>query len=153
VGQAVPITIWRGGQERPLRVTPIAWPVMETASATGEAGPAHKPIMLVPPNLGLSLSTMTADLRARNGLSMHQTGVLVDGVAAGTDAFDRGITRGDVILRIQDKDVTTPQEVQAAVDAARAQHKAFVVALMLPKVEQTPGPRWIALRVVDEATP
>ena len=46
--------------------------------------------------------------------------------------------------------MTPPQEVQAAVDAARAQHKAFVLALVLPKVEQNPGPRWMALRVADD---
>lgn len=73
--------------------------------------------------------------------------MLVDGVAAGTDAFDRGLVPGDVILRVQDSEVSSPQQVQAAVDAARAQHKAFILALVLPKVQTTPGPRWIALRV------
>jgi hypothetical protein len=48
---------------------------------------------------------------------------------------------------VQDTEVGLPQEVQAAVDAARAQHKAFVVALVLSKAEQLSGPRWIALRV------
>src|SRR5271165_3639304 len=105
--------------------------------------------MLVPANLGLSLSALTADLRARYGLQMHQAGVLVDGVTAGTDAFDRGLVPGDVILRVQDTDVHSPQEVQAAVDAGRAQHKLFILALVLPKVEQKPGPSWMALRIVD----
>jgi serine protease Do len=103
--------------------------------------------MQVPPNLGLSLSTITADLRSRYGLEMKQTGVLIAGVAAETDAFDRGLAPGDVILRVQGADVTSPQQVQAAVDAARAQHKAFILALVLPKVQEIPGPRWIALRV------
>jgi hypothetical protein len=58
---------------------------------------------------------------------------------------------GDVILRMQDKDVASPQEVQAEVDAARARHREFVLALVLPKTEQAfPGPRWMALRVAEE---
>src|SRR5208337_4874249 len=101
--------------------------------------------------LGLSLSTLTSGLRAHYGLQMQQAGVLVDGVAAGTDAFDRGLAPGDVILRVQDIDVGSPQQVQAAVDAARAQHKAFILALVLPKVQQSPGPRWMAFRVTDGA--
>jgi len=131
-----------------LRVTPTVWPDMETTSGTATEK-ASKPPMLVPGNLGLSLSALTADLRARNGLQMQQAGVLVDGVTAGTDAFDRGLAPGDVVLRVQDAEVASPQQVQAAVDAARAQHKAFILVLVLPKVQATPGPRWMALRVKD----
>jgi serine protease Do len=146
VGQVVPMTVLRTGHEQTLRVTPVAWP-LSTTTSNAPSGRRPKPAMLVPVNLGLSLSTLTADLRARYGLRMHQSGVLVDGVAAGTDAFDRGLARGDVILRVQNTDVHAPQQVQAAVDAARGQHKAFILALVLPKVQRNPGPQWIALRV------
>jgi hypothetical protein len=40
--------------------------------------------------------------------------------------------------------------VQHVVDAARAQHRPFVLALLLPKVNQVPGPHWMALRVADD---
>jgi serine protease Do len=145
VGQTVSMTVLRAGHELTLHATPIAWPEPETAS---NAASAPKPTVLVPPNLGLGLSMLNSELRAHYGLRMQQTGVLIDGVAADTDAFDRGLAPGDVILRMQDKDVTLPQEVQAAVDAARAQHKAFVLALVLQKKpQQNPGPRWMVLRV------
>jgi serine protease Do len=150
IGQAVPFTVLRAGHEQTLQVTPSAWPKHETASASRPGQPV-KLAMLVPANLGLSLSTLTPDRRARYGLPMHQTGVLIDGVAAGTDAFDRGLAPGDVVLRVQDTDVHSPQEVQAAVDAARAQHKPFIAALVLPKEEESRGPRWMALRASDES--
>ena len=146
VGKAVPVTVLRAGSEQTMQVTPIIWPQMETTSNTGSGQPAS-PAMLVPPNLGLSLSTLTPDRRAHYGLQMGQVGVLIDGVAAGTDAFDRGLVPGDVILRVQGTEVGEPQQVQAAIDAARAQQKTFVLALVLPKVQQVPGPRWLALRV------
>jgi len=146
IGKPVPITVLRAGKELTLQVTPIAWPNTESTSGTG-AGQATKVAMLVPPNLGLSLSTLTSDLRARYGLHMHQPGVLIDGVAAGTDAFDRGLVPGDVILRLQDTEVASPQQVQAAIDAARAQHKTFILALVQSKEPAIPGPRWMALRV------
>ena len=39
------------------------------------------------------------------------------------------------------------KDVRAAIDAARREHKALMLALVLPKVQQGPGPHWIALRV------
>jgi hypothetical protein len=50
---------------------------------------------------------------------------------------------------VQDKDVASPQAVQVAVDAARAQHQAFVLALVLPQVRQTAGARWMALGILN----
>ncbi len=143
IGRAVPVTLLRGGREQTLSVTPGDWP--DPASSVSPEAP--KPVMLVPPDLGLSLSALTADLRARHGLQTQRGGVLVDDVAAGTDAFDRGVQTGDVILRVQDTEVGSPQQVQAAIEAARAAHKAFVVVLLLSQAEQLSGPHWVALRV------
>jgi serine protease Do len=125
VGRAVPVTILRAGREQTIQVNPGESP--ETITTAGAvSGQASSPATLVPANLGLSLSTLTADERSRYGLQMQQAGVLVAGVDSHTDAFDRGLAPGDVILRMQGTDVHSPQEEQAAVDAARAQHKAFV---------------------------
>jgi serine protease Do len=143
IGQAVPMIVLRAGREQTLQVTAGPWPDPE--ATVSEQAP--KPATLVPPDLGLSLSVLTADLRARHGLQMQLAGVLVDGVTPGTDAFDRGLLVGDVILRVQDTEVGAPQEVQAAIAAARAKGKAFVMALVLSKAEQLTGPRWIALRI------
>jgi hypothetical protein len=53
-----------------------------------------------------------------------------------------------VILRMQDgEQVQTPEQVRAAIDAARAQHRSFVAALVLKKALDTPTPVWIGLRV------
>jgi hypothetical protein len=51
-----------------------------------------------------------------------------------------------VILRVQGEQAQTPQQVQAAIDAARAQHRPYVAALVLRKAQDT-GPIWIPLRV------
>jgi serine protease Do len=148
IGRAVPVTILRAGREQTIQVTPRL--SLETITTTGAvSGHAPSPTMLVPADLGLSLSVLTADQRTRYGLQMQQAGVLVAGVAAHTDAFDRGLAPGDVIVRMQDTDVNSPQEEQAAVEAARAQHKAFVLALVLEKAEQDPVARWVALKVAD----
>jgi serine protease Do len=143
IGQSVPVTVSRGGHEQTLRVTPSDWPDPVSSVSAQAPGPA----MLVPPDLGLSLSALTADQRARHGLQMQRAGVLVDDVATGTDAFDRGLQAGDVILLVQDTEVGSPREVQAAIEAARAAHRAFVLVLALSSADQLSGPHWVALKV------
>jgi serine protease Do len=150
VGQPVMLTTLRDGRAGTFQITPADWPGTVTKDDTTSGQPA-KAAMLVPNDLGLNLKPMSEEVRAQYGLAAGQTGVVVAGVVAGTDAFDRSVRPGDVILRVQDSSVATPQAVQATVDAARAQRKPFVLALVLPKVAQTPGPRWMALRVSDEA--
>ena len=143
IGKPVPITVLRGGHEQILQVKPVDWP-NPAATVSAEAS---KPHVLVPPDLGLSLSALTADMRTRHGLQTERGGVMVDGVAPGVDAFDRGLQTGDVILRVQDAEVASPQEVQAAIKAARAMHTAFVLALVLSQKDQLIGPHWLALKV------
>jgi serine protease Do len=147
IGQAVPVTVLRAGREQTLQVTPGEWPGTVVAAGT-PLGQAQAPAVQVPPDLGLSLSALSAASRTHYGLQTEQAGVLVDGVAFGTDAFDRGLQTGDVILRVWDTDVNSPQQVQAAVDDARSQHQEFILTLVLPKEQQSLGPRWLALRIV-----
>jgi len=148
IGKTVPVTLLRAGHEQTVSVTPADWPGTKGSSGA-DLSQAPRPTRLVPPNLGLSLQALTPDLRAHYGLDTHQSGVVVEGVAADTDAFERGLVPGDVILRMQDAIVGSPQEVQAAVDAARAQQKPFILALVLPKTKENPGPKWVALKVTD----
>jgi serine protease Do len=134
------------GQERIVPVTVKVWP--ETAAEIkADSTMAAAPKLAVPANLGLSLSAITAEVRAKYGLDVAQGGVAINGIAAGTEASTRGLSAGDVILRIQDGPVQTPEQVQAAIDAARAQHRSYVAALVLRKALDSPTPVWIGLRV------
>jgi len=149
-GETVKLTVWRAGHEFEVRTTIIEWPkpLWDRLNAPIETAPVEPAI---PPNLGLSLAEVTDDLRAKYGLEPGQTGVLVAGVMSNTDAADRGLATGDVILRVQDRPVATPQSVQAVIDAVREQKRAFAVMLVLPKAQQSPfpGPKWMALRVAS----
>ena len=147
-GQTVKLTVWRPGHEFVVKATIIEWPKQQwdRLNAPIESAPVAPAI---PPNLGLSLAEVTDELRAKYGLEPGQTGVLVAGVMANTDAADRGLATGDVILRVQDQPVASPQAVQAAIDAVREQKRPFAAMLVLPKVQQLPGPKWMAVRVAS----
>jgi serine protease Do len=146
IGQTVPIAVLRDGQEHIFQVSIRQWP-LTAAQIRADSMQASGPVVTVPPDLGLRLSAMTDDLRAKYRLDAPRAGVVIEAISAGTDAATRGLSPGDVILRVQDEQVQTPQRVQAAIDAARTKHRLYVAALVLRKAQDTPGPVWIALRV------
>lgn len=74
-------------------------------------------------------------------------GVMISDVLPDSDASRQGIGPGDIILRLQTKAVTTPEEVQSAIDAARNANRGYIAMLILPKVQSLPGPIWMGLQV------
>jgi serine protease Do len=78
-------------------------------------------------------------------------GTLISAVQPNSDAAHRGAVAGDIILRVQDNNVTSPADVQHAIAAARAEQRNFVMMLVLPKVQTVPGPRWVTLRLNEDA--
>jgi serine protease Do len=146
VGQTVPFAVLHDGQERIVPVSIKVWPETAAEIKAHSTQPAP-PAPSIPADLGLSLSAITGDVRAKYGLDVAQTGVVINGIAAGTDAATHGLSSGDLILRMQGDQVQTPQEVQAAIDRARTQHRRHVAALVLKRAHDAPTPVWIALRV------
>jgi serine protease Do len=145
-GQIVPVVVLRDGQEHIFQVTIKLFPE-SAAEIKAQSTQAAAPTFAIPPDLGLHLSAITKEVRAKFGLDVAQVGVVIDGIAAGTDAATRGISPGDVILRVQGEQVQTPQQVQAVIDAARAQNRPYIAALVLKKAQDPPVPLWIPLRV------
>ena len=146
VGQTVPVTVLRDGQERIFRVTIRPQPLSAAETGALSRRPAA-PAVTIPVDLGLSLSAITKDVREKYGLGVTQAGVVIAGVAAGTDAAARSLSVGDVILRVQTEQVQTPQQVQAAIVAARAAGRPYVAALIMKKAQDIPHPVWTPLRV------
>jgi serine protease Do len=69
--------------------------------------------------LGLSLAPLDDVLRRQLGLAATVRGAVVLGVDAASDAGQKGLKRGDVIVRAGDAAVASAAEVQAAVEAAK----------------------------------
>jgi serine protease Do len=109
--------------------------------------PVQRPKISVPPNQGLSLSPLPPDDKAKLAASVGVNGVLVTKVTPNSDAASRGMANGDIILRVQDKPVATPDDVEQGVSAVRAEKRAFVLMLVLPKTSTVAGPKWVALQL------
>jgi serine protease Do len=146
VGDTVTLLVRHNGEEHSVSITTEAWP-RDQWDARDAPVMAQRPKLTIPPDLGLSLSAVAADQREKVGLAEGLEGVLVMTVSPNSDPSRRGMVNGDIILRVQDKAVATPAEVQAGIDAARTSKRDFVLMLVLPKVRDVPGPKWVPLQV------
>jgi serine protease Do len=151
-GKTITLAVRRGTAVRDVTVTTAEWPREEWDKLDT---PLHvtRPNLGVPPDLGLTLSAIADSERSGAGLTGDQTGVRITLVAPDTDAARRGIVKGDVIERVQDKPVSTPAEVMAELTSARAANRQYVMVLILPVVRDTPGPKWFALQAGPVVTP
>jgi serine protease Do len=146
VGDTITLSVRRNGEERNILIPVEAWPRNQW-EARDAPTPVLRPKIAIPPDLGLSLSAVDDGEKTKLGLDKGLNGVLVKSVAPGSDPARRGLSNGDVILRVQNTPVTTPAEVQSGIDAARMGKKDFVLMLVLPKVRDVIGPKWFALRL------
>ena len=138
LNQFVPATVWRNGQQIKLSVQVRAWPNLKEERGTmmADAGSAENAL---PASLGLQLSPITDAMRKQYSLAAA-SGVLVTGVDTEAEAYDRGVAPGDVILKVDNTPVASPDQVNNLVDIARAQGR--VVAMLVGGKQE---PRWITL--------
>ena len=69
------------------------------------------------PILGMALTPVTPETRQAYNLPATIRGVLVEGIKVASDAGDKGLKRGDVIVKAGGHDVATPSDVASAVTA------------------------------------
>jgi serine protease Do len=134
-GATVEAVVLRDGEETPLDVTVGEMPA-ERSLAAAEA-PASADA------LGLTLATIDEEARRAFGLPADATGVVVTDVAADSPLAAEGVRPGTVIEAIDRQPVATPDEVAAAVEAARAEGKQAVLLL----VSRDGRERFVATRI------
>ena len=83
--------------------------------------------------LGLSLLPLTPQIAGQLGLSIDTKGIVVNAVDPSSDAGAKGVERGDVLLAIGGKTITSVGEFEAGIRAAQAAGRTAVnVVVMRP---------------------
>jgi serine protease Do len=142
VGARVPLDIIRDGRHQSLSVQVGQRPTEEELARQAGGGQDQDQALgqesPVAPGtaLGLSLQPLTAQIARALNLPESTRGVVITSVDPGSDASEKGIRRGDVILSVNRQAITTPAQVLAAVDAARRSGRSSV--LLLVKRGQAP---------------
>jgi serine protease Do len=81
-------------------------------------------------SLGITLQPLSDTLRQQLRIDEKVKGVVIAGINPSSDAATKGLQRGDIILKIGQRPVTTPAEAAAAVDAERKAGKDTVLMLV-----------------------
>lgn len=129
VGKAVDVQIIRKGKEQTKQVTlgrlEDDKPVQASVKATPDA---EKPA--TQKALGLDLTGLSADLRSKYKIKESVKGVVVTGVDSGSDAADKRLSAGDVIVEVAQEAVSNAAEVKKRVDAVKKDGKKSVLLLV-----------------------
>jgi serine protease Do len=121
VGKTATLDLWRGGKMTKVAVVVEEWPA--------EMAPPPKPPIKETKEASLGLS-LQAIMRTTDGAKAPVDGVVVTNVDHESTSMYGGIEVGDVILKVLRQDVSTPDQVFAAFDQARAEHRRFVSMLI-----------------------
>ncbi|HSZ11335.1 MAG TPA: PDZ domain-containing protein, partial [Rhizomicrobium sp.] len=93
--------------------------------------------------MGLALAPLTEETRHAYNVGHDINGVVITKVDPNSDAADKGLLPGDVLMSIGNQPVHTPQDVQSRVANAHAQGRKSVLLL----VGTTNGPRFVAVDI------
>ncbi len=120
-GDTAKLAVWRDGHERTVEVSIAAQSKEQTeARLEGQDGGP----------LGMALAPLTGDARAELGLGPSVKGVVVAQVTEGGRADESGIQSGDVIVRVGETPVGTPNQAIAKIHEAEKSKKEAVPLLV-----------------------
>jgi len=133
VGVDVPVEVWRDGGLK--QVTARIGELEEAekaqvvpASKTEGPGPSETGRVEA---VGLELSTLTEALRSEHTIAEEVEGVVVLSTAPESPAAEKGIQPGDVIVEVDQVEVSEPSDVaeivQKVIDAGRKKSVLFTV--------------------------
>ena len=134
VGSRVPVEIIRNGKRMTVPVTVSQRPTEDELSRQLDQS-SPRPDDANPPatqgsSLGLSLQPVTPQIARGLNLPAGTTGVVITAIDPSSDAAQKGIQRGDIILAVHGQRVTTPAQVAAAIDAAKRAGRTSVLLLV-----------------------
>jgi serine protease Do len=126
IGATVPVKVWRNGKVKKLRITIAKMKDDQQLAGTlgGGGGEGSGTAQTV---LGMDLRALTPQIRERYNLDETTKGVLIERLTPNSDAAAKGLRRGDVIVQIAGKPVTTLAAVKKAVAAAKKSGKKSVL--------------------------
>jgi len=141
VGKSVPVKIIRDGKEL-MKSVQLGRLEDALASSQGSKPKPQKSIIVA----GMTLSTITDEIRTRMELDPDIDGLLVSNVEAGSDAEDKGIRKGDIIIKSGQKPITTPMDLRDAIDNALNSARKSLLLL----IYRDGSRRFIALTLQQE---
>jgi serine protease Do len=131
VGKEVDVVIIRKGEEQTRKVTLGRLEDNDKptpASVKTTPDPAEKPV--TQRALGLDLATLSKDLRSRYKIKDSVKGVIITNVDSTSDAAEKRLTPGEVIVEVAQEAVSNAADVKKRVDQLKKDGKKSVLLLV-----------------------
>ena len=147
VGKKVPVIVWRNGSHQTLSVQLGELEKVDQASlsTSSKAAPKGKKGGQKFKELGLTLAPLTQELAKRFELEKQAGGVVVTAVDGDSNASEKGLRPGDVIVEINQEKIKTTADISAQVEKAQKAGRRSVLLL----VNQSGDLRFLALRLKE----
>ncbi len=137
VGAEVPVMVVRDGDELTLSV--VLGRREEAEGAIPASAPSDEPIEKEV--LGVTVSTITDELRSELNIPESTDGLVVTNVAEDSEAFEKGLRSGDVITEAGQQRVATVADLEERIAAATDAGRRSLLLL----VRRGGDPRFVAL--------
>ncbi|MEO9685515.1 MAG: Do family serine endopeptidase [Tateyamaria sp.] len=142
VGETVRVVVFRDGETVTLRVTlgrreeaEGAVPAVAVEEDEAPEAPATKEV------LGLTLSTLTDEMRTELGVNEDQEGLVVTDVVETSEAYEKGLRAGDVITEAGQQKVTSIASFETRLAEVEEAGRKSLLLL----VRRGSDPRFVAL--------
>ncbi|WP_127904011.1 Do family serine endopeptidase [Solirhodobacter olei] len=143
IGKTVPVVVFRDGKDQTLNVTlgKRAGNVDSTPPVSEGNGSPQAPQPQSTTILGMTVVPLTKDMRDQMGLGADLQGVVIKDVDGTSEAFTKGLRPGDIITEAGQQKVTSVQDLQDRIQAAKdAGHKSVLLL-----IRRNGEPRFVAL--------
>jgi serine protease Do len=152
-GTKIPLEVLRGGKTVTLYATVAKRPTQQELAKS--LSPASKPDRLANPGaqgdglaesaLGLKVLTMEPDIAEQLGVPASQRGVVIAGVDTASDAANRGLQRGDIVVSVNMSELNSVADLEKTIRSAKAAGRPTVTLQVLRPGQ--PGLVYIAVRL------
>jgi len=144
IGKPVQVEVWRKNRRKVVDV--VVGELKEdrpVLASTGPRGDAVEPEEAEIETLGVSVTAITDEMRQQFNVPEDVRGVLVTGVTAGSGAAEKGLRPGDVIVEVNQEEVSSPGQIASKVNDAVENDRRSVLLL----VNRNGDLRFVAVRV------
>ncbi len=144
IGKEVDVEVWRRGEQLNFEVVLGELPEEEELAALTQSE-SESPGEAKIDSLGVTVATITEELRLRYELGEDSRGVVIVDVAEASAAGEENLRPGDVIVEVAQEEVNSPPEITAKVNEAKEDDKRSVLLL----IDRQGDLRFVALRFVE----
>jgi serine protease Do len=149
-GDSVDVIVMRDGQRVTLKIeVGRLQDEKVTAVSTGDSDkdtPEKPPIAKAAEMFGLSLGSITEEARKSFSIDGSVEGVLVTAVAPGSEAEEKSVKPGEVIVQVSQSDVSKPEDVVARIDELKKQGRKTAMLLVSGADKKL---RFVSLKIED----